>query len=61
MFKKMTPLEHHRSIMPFNYLFMTKEQYEEFIKNTQPPDVPVTTTVITPEEKQDTGVEESKD
>ena len=41
MFRKMTPFEHHKSFMPFDYLFMTKEQYEEFMKKTKPADIPV--------------------
>lgn len=41
MFRKMTPHDHHKSFMPFDYLFMTKEQYDEFVKKTQPSDAPV--------------------
>lgn len=32
--RKMTQAEIHSSIMPFEYKFMTAEQTEEFIKNT---------------------------
>jgi hypothetical protein len=32
--RKMTQTEIHSSIMPFEYKFMTAEQTEEFIKNT---------------------------
>jgi hypothetical protein len=46
MFKKLTPFEHHKSFMPFDYLFMTKEQYEEFMKTTKPADEPIITKVI---------------
>jgi hypothetical protein len=32
--RKMSQAEIHSSIMPFEYKFMTAEQTEEFIKNT---------------------------
>jgi hypothetical protein len=41
MFRKLTPFEHHKSFMPFDYLFMTKEQYQEFLNKTYPADAPV--------------------
>jgi len=41
MFRKLTPFEHHQSFMPFEFRFMTKEQYDEFVKKTHPPDVPI--------------------
>jgi hypothetical protein len=33
--RKMSQMEIHSSIMPFEYKFMTAEQTEEFIKNTK--------------------------
>lgn len=60
MFRKLTPFEHHKSFMPFDYLFMTKEQYEEFIKKTQPADVPVVVEVKEPESRPEDGTEELK-
>jgi hypothetical protein len=50
MFRKLTPFEHHKSFMPFDYLFMTKEQYEEFMKKTKPSDAPVVVKVDQPKE-----------
>lgn len=52
MFRKMTPFEHHKSIMPFDYLFMTKEQYEQFEKKTQPGDFVASVTITTNDDKQ---------
>lgn len=60
MFKKLTPYEHHKSFMPFDYLFMTKEQYEEFVKKTQPVDAPINVTVAEqPTRQEDCGAAES--
>lgn len=64
MFRKMTQFDHHKSFMPFDYLFMTKEQYQEFINKTNPPDVPITIDIKTPDDKpveKVEGIEESKD
>ena len=55
MFRKLTPFEHHKSFMPFDYLFMTKEQYEEFEKKTKPADLPIVVKVEQPETKPDDG------
>ena len=44
----MTPFDHHKSFMPFDYLFMTKEQFEEFCKKTQPADAPLTVSLAPP-------------
>ncbi len=52
MFKKLTPFEHHKSFMPFDHLFMTREQYIEFMQKTKPGDAPVVVTVTTPESKE---------
>lgn len=41
MFRKLTPFEEQKSIMPFDYLFMTKEQYLDFVSKTKPSDTPV--------------------
>ena len=58
MFRKLTPFEHHQSFMPFDLRFMTKEQYEEFVKKTHPPDVPVVIQTKEPEKQQVDEVEE---
>lgn len=36
MFKKFTEQEIRASIIPFNHLFLTEEQYEEFKKKSRP-------------------------
>lgn len=36
MFKKFSEQEIRASIMPFNHLFLSEEQYEEFKKNSRP-------------------------
>lgn len=51
MFRKLTPFEHHQSFMPFDHLFMTKEQYEEFINKTKPSDTPIIVEVKEPDVK----------
>jgi hypothetical protein len=56
MFRKLTPFEQHKSFMPFDYLFMTKEQYEEFVSKTKPGDAP-----ITAELKQPTTITDGQD
>ena len=50
MFRKLSPLEQHKSFMPFDHLFMTKQEYEEFMKKTQPSDTPFRVEVKIPVE-----------
>jgi hypothetical protein len=47
MFRKLTPFEHHKSFMPFDYLFMTKDEFKEFCDKTKPADTPVVVEVKT--------------
>ena len=59
MFRKLTPFEHHQSFMPFDFRFMTKEQYDEFVKKTHPPDVPVVVETKEPD-SQSNGIPQEK-
>ena len=54
MFRKLTPQDHHKSVIPFNHLFMTKEQFEEFKEKTHAVDVPIVVSVEIPK-KPDEG------